>query len=329
MKFIDQALIEVQSGKGGSGAVHFRREKYIQYGGPDGGNGGNGGSIIIQADPNKNTLLDFKFHPLWRANNGQPGQGNLKDGAAGEDIIIKVPIGTEILSEAEEFICDLTREEQKFILAKGGRGGKGNTFFKSSVNRAPEKAQPGEEGENKKYLLNLKLVADVGLVGFPNAGKSTLISVISAARPKIADYPFTTLTPNLGTVQGEKGNFVVADIPGLIPEASTGKGLGMQFLKHIERTRALVFLLDPLTLDSNGQIIKPYENYLALKKELGEFNTELENRPEIIVISKDDLLNDEERKKIRQDFNTEILFISSATQTGLTELKRAVEAEIF
>ena len=234
MKFIDEATIEVQAGHGGSGCKHFRREKYVPYGGPDGGNGGNGGSVILVADENTQTLLDFRFKPKWKAENGCPGEGARRDGRAGENLLIKVPVGTQVLDvETDEVLADLFEKDQQYIIARGGRGGLGNTMFKSSTNRTPEYFQPGEEGEAGIYKLSLKLVADIGLIGLPNAGKSTLISRISAAKPKIADYPFTTLIPNLGVVKYGEGSFVVADIPGLIPGAHAGKGLGIRFLKHV------------------------------------------------------------------------------------------------
>lgn len=253
MKFIDEATIFVEAGHGGSGIKSFYREKFVPLGGPDGGNGGRGGSVVLVATSNLTTLLDFHFQPRWKATDGLKGQGSRKDGRAGDDLIIQVPVGTQVYKSAGfdekkepilgELVCDFDQDGATLTLAQGGRGGKGNSFFKSPTNRAPEHFQPGEEGGIGEYVLSLKLVADVGLVGLPNAGKSTLISRISAARPKIADYPFTTLTPNLGVVQAKGGkSFVVADIPGLIPGAHQGKGLGIKFLKHVERTKVIAHL---------------------------------------------------------------------------------------
>ena len=246
MQFLDEAIISIKAGHGGAGRTHFRREKFIPEGGPSGGDGGHGGSVYLVADTSKQTLLDFKFQPQWKAENGVMGGTSNKTGKSGEDIIVKVPPGTEVYNvDTGELIVDLTETEKPFCLARGGRGGKGNTFFKSATNRAPEHSQPGEPGDAGNFKLILKLIAHVGLIGLPNAGKSTLISTISSAKPKIADYPFTTLVPNLGVVQGSfGGSFVVADIPGLIPGASDGKGLGISFLKHIERTKILAHLIE-------------------------------------------------------------------------------------
>jgi GTP-binding protein len=286
MKFIDEATILVEAGHGGSGIKSFYREKFVPLGGPDGGNGGRGGSVILVATANLTTLLDFHFQPRWKATDGLKGQGSRKDGKAGEDLIIKVPVGTQVYKSAGfdenkepilgDLVCDFDKDGATMTLAQGGRGGKGNSFFKSPTNRAPEHFQPGEEGESGEYVLSLKLVADVGLVGLPNAGKSTLISRISAARPKIADYPFTTLTPNLGVVQAKGGrSFVVADIPGLIPGAHQGKGLGIKFLKHVERTKVIAHLIDPSQLKDDGSPFPPLEAWEAITNELRLFSPEI------------------------------------------------------
>ncbi|NLF24944.1 MAG: GTPase ObgE [Deltaproteobacteria bacterium] len=335
MKFIDEAVIHVQAGNGGSGSKHFRREKYVPLGGPDGGNGGQGGSVILKADANKHTLLDFKFNPHWRAESGRPGGGSLKDGKAGEDLYILVPVGTEVRAvESNTLVCDLNEDGQSFILAQGGRGGKGNAFFKSPTNQAPQHFQPGEPGQAGSFMLSLKLVADVGLIGFPNAGKSTLISRISAARPKIADYPFTTLTPNLGVVQtSDKRSFVVADIPGLIPGAHEGKGLGTKFLKHVERTKILVHLLDPLQLDENGEHLPPQQAFAMINAELASFSPELASRKQIVVLTKIDAVSDRaELEELVYSFRQEgrvCLAVSSASGENIPELIRAMAREVL
>lgn len=364
MKFIDEVTIDVKAGKGGSGSRHFRREKFIPLGGPDGGNGGRGGSVILVADPNVHTLLDFHFHPVLQAEDGSPGEGNNRDGRAGKDLRVKVPVGTQILAatdrapsviEAVEpeqseasvesypellpqienqetestppgrVLTDLSTPGQEFVIAQGGRGGRGNSFFKSPTNRAPQHFQPGEEGAKGRFTFSLKLVADVGLVGFPNAGKSTLISRISAARPKIADYPFTTLVPNLGVVQAKGGrSFVVADVPGLIPDAHKGKGLGIKFLKHLERTRALAHLIDPNQLDPNGEPIEPLVAYDRISTELREFSEELASKPQIVLITKADTLSDPNSlSALRKNFEQRGIacrVISSASGLGIPEL---------
>lgn len=326
MKFIDEAEIQVQAGHGGAGCKHFRREKFVPFGGPDGGNGGNGGSVITVADRNRHTLLDFKFRPLWQAEDGKAGDTSRKDGRAGEDLIIKVPIGTQIVDPTtEEVLADLDAEGRQFVLARGGRGGKGNTFFKSATNRAPEHAQPGEAGAEGVYKLSLKLVADVGLVGFPNAGKSTFIASVSAARPKIADYPFTTLTPNLGVVKIAGGKpIVIADIPGLIPGASEGKGLGIQFLKHVERTRVLLHLIDPLQLADDGTLVTPQESFRAIRAELEAFNLDLANRAAVVALTKADTKPDEaiiaDAREWFEQQGIECFVISSVSHSGLDPL---------
>jgi GTP-binding protein len=343
MKFIDEAIITVKAGHGGPGSRSFRREKYTPLGGPDGGNGGRGGSVILVADPNRQTLIDFKFQPEWIAKNGDGGGGRLKDGSAGKDLVIQVPIGTQVFRvDDETLVADITEAGQEFVLAKGGRGGKGNNFFKTPTLQAPEHAQPGEPGEEGTFRFSLKLLADVALVGMPNAGKSTLISRISAAKPKIADYPFTTLSPNLGVVQYNQSlSFVVADIPGLIPGAHEGKGLGIGFLKHIERTRVILHLLDCGVNElmesddqegTDNQISKIIENFEQINLELRSFSQELSDKPQIVVLSKVDIVPDPEminslKSKFEQNGH-QVIAISSATGLGLKELLDAVVLQI-
>ena len=340
MKFIDEAVIDVIAGKGGAGARSFRREKFVPLGGPDGGNGGRGGSVILRADPSVQTLLDFKFQAEWKASDGKPGSGARKDGPAGQDVVVKLPVGTQVLQydpesqEVGDLVVDLDEIGKEFILAKGGRGGKGNSFFKTSTNQAPEHAQPGEEGERGSYKLSLKLVAHVGLVGFPNAGKSTLISRISAARPKIADYPFTTLVPNLGVVQAKGGrSFVVADIPGLIPGASEGKGLGIRFLKHVERTKIIAHLLDLTHLEEDGSESDLEQLFDAINHELKEFSEELATRKQLVVLTKKDSVSSTERvehfRKRFKDRGFEVAVISSVTGDGIPEVIEALATRVF
>ncbi|HUN64827.1 MAG TPA: GTPase ObgE [Bacteroidota bacterium] len=316
--FIDQATIEVRAGHGGNGIVSFRREKFIPKGGPDGGNGGNGGSIILRADRHLTTLLDFRYRRNYQAPAGEHGFGARRTGKSGEDIILKVPVGTLVKDAGSGApIADLVRDGQEVMIAHGGRGGKGNAMFATSTNQAPRKATPGGEGEDKKIVLELRLIADAGLVGFPNAGKSTLISRISAAKPKIADYPFTTLVPNLGIVRyAEYQSFVVADLPGLVEGAHHGKGLGLKFLRHIERTRVLVFLIDCTTPDMKRE-------YRTLRKELSLYNSAMLKKPHIIAVTKADLADG---AGIRRDAakafpkRVPVAVISSVTGSGIQEL---------
>lgn len=349
MKFLDEARIEVKAGNGGAGMSHFRREKFIPLGGPDGGDGGNGGSVMIEADNKRQTLLDLHMHPVWRAEDGKKGGTNNRQGRSGVDVTIHVPVGTQIFKHGtEELVSDLCEDGMSFTIARGGRGGKGNTFFKSSTNQAPRHSQPGEEGEGGIYQLVLKLVADVGLVGLPNAGKSTLISRISAARPKIADYPFTTLTPNLGVVRYGEKSFVVADIPGLIPGAHEGKGLGIRFLKHVERTRLLVHLLDPTQASNREEL---FESFKLINSELSQFSPDLAAKPQILVITKADALTTDavvttdsdavvsdgvgsrkDLEEVREEFRAkglEPMIISSVTGEGVDEFIRAVGRRLF
>lgn len=320
MRFIDEAELIFASGSGGAGASSFRREKFVPRGGPDGGDGGDGGSVIMRADTAMGSLMDFRHLKAIRAKRGEPGMGSNKAGKRGESALVKVPVGTLVYNaETGELIADLVEPGVDVIILKGGMGGRGNSRFATSTNRTPTHAQPGMPGEEMRVRLELKLLADVGLLGFPNAGKSTLISRISAARPKIADYPFTTLVPNLGVVRWADDNtFVVADIPGLIEGASDGAGLGIQFLKHVERTRILLHLVDP----SDGK--DPLEKYLILRNELMKFDTDLVDRPEIVVITKDDVTEvHEKRDEIAESFKAKglmVRFISAVTGEGLNEL---------
>lgn len=325
MKFIDEVNIEIRSGKGGNGAVQFRREKYVPFGGPAGGSGGKGGDVYIEGDENINTLLSYRGRKVYEACDGQNGKPQQMDGHSGEDIILKVPVGTLIYNLENDFIlADITEHNQKELLAQGGRGGLGNMHFKSSTNQAPRYAQEGEEGINLDIKLELKLLADVALVGLPNAGKSTLISSISAAKPKIADYPFTTLEPNLGVVSvDEEASLVVADIPGLIEDASEGKGLGHKFLKHIERTSALVHLVDC------SMLLEPFEaleDYATIRSELLKYGHSIENKPEIVCLTKIDAMTEEEINKfvteMESSLDKKVLPISSVSGRNIDLLKR-------
>lgn len=327
--FIDEAVITVKAGDGGKGCVSFRREKYIPKGGPDGGNGGDGGSVVFVADENVNTLLDFRGTHHWRAQPGEAGRGKQQSGLAGQDLVIKVPPGTMIFDAfTDEMLADLGHGAQA-VIAKGGKGGWGNEHFKSSINQAPKTADPGEPGEQKKIRLELKLIADVGLIGMPNAGKSTLLSTLTAARPKIADYPFTTLVPQLGIAEiDSERRLVIADIPGLIEGASQGAGLGHEFLRHVERTRVLVHLLDAAPSDGSN----PADNYRTIRAELAGHSPMLAEKDELIVLNKIDLLPEGETKsavaRLRADLklgrDEEVLAISGATHAGTRELLEAL-----
>lgn len=322
--FLDHAKIYARSGAGGNGCVSFRREKYVPKGGPNGGDGGKGGDIIFKADSQLSTLIDFRYKAHYKAERGDHGQGGLKTGKNGEDDIIRVPCGSIIKDfETGEILAELLKDGEQKIVLKGGRGGKGNTHFKNSTNQAPRTAQPGEKGEEKTLLIELKLIADVGLVGFPNAGKSTLISKISAAKPKIADYAFTTLSPNLGIVRfKEYDSFVVADIPGIIEGASDGKGLGIQFLRHIERTRMLLFMIDSVNLEGAKTKKKLLENYEILRKELKNYGADLLDKPGIICFTKADAISEELRMKLEKlKTKEEKILISSVSGENLEELK--------
>ena len=294
MKFFDEATIEVIAGDGGNGAASFRREKYIPRGGPDGGDGGSGGSIWAVADRNINTLIDYRYARIHRARRGENGRGADQYGRGAEDIVLRMPVGTVISTDAGERLADLATDGARFLVAKGGKGGLGNLHFKSSTNRAPRQFTKGEEGEQRKLKLELKVLADVGLLGMPNAGKSTLIRAISAARPKVADYPFTTLAPNLGVVRtSEARSFVVADIPGLIEGAADGAGLGHRFLRHLARTRLLLHLVDLAPLDTGAD---PVHDARAIVKELQRYDEALYEKPRWLVLNKLDLIPEEERE---------------------------------
>lgn len=317
MKFLDQAKIFIQSGNGGSGCVSFRHEKYIEFGGPNGGDGGKGGSVYIEAVPNLNTLIDFRYHQHFKAPKGQNGMGSEKNGSKGSDLIIKVPVGTEVLADDQEtLIVDMTEEGQKFLLAKGGDGGRGNTHFKSSTNQAPRYAEPGWPGEEKWVWLRLKVIADIGLLGLPNAGKSTFLSVTSKARPKIADYPFTTIHPNLGVAWIDNYELVIADIPGLIEGAHEGVGLGDRFLKHIERCYVLLHLIDA----TSENIVKDYQD---IRNELILYDKKLADKPEVIALSKIDALDSKtiakQKSKLEKISGKKVFTISSIAKQGIFE----------
>lgn len=316
--FIDYVKFCSRSGHGGAGCLHFHREKFVQKGGPDGGNGGRGGHVILRGDSQHWTLLHLKYRKHVIASNGNPGEEQDRTGADGKDEIILVPLGT-VARDAEtgRIRCEITEDGQEFILTPGGRGGKGNAHFATSTHQAPQYAQPGETGVEEWVILELKLLADVGLVGFPNAGKSTLLSVVSAAKPKIADYPFTTLTPNLGVVPyRDDRSFVMADIPGIIEGAAEGRGLGIRFLRHIERNSLLLFLVPADARDIKTE-------YDILLNELRKYNPELLDKKRLLAISKSDMLDEELKTEIRKELPTDLptIFISSITQQGITELK--------
>jgi GTPase len=322
--FIDEAKITVKAGDGGHGCIAFRREKFVPRGGPSGGDGGNGGNIYLVTDAHENTLLKFRFNHTFRAERGRHGEGSTRHGRNGEDLEIKVPVGTVVYDdETGDKLHDFTQPQERALIAQGGRGGHGNAHFASSVNRAPHKAQDGAFGEEKTLRLELKLLADVGLVGYPNVGKSTLISRISAARPKIADYPFTTLEPQLGVVSVDHKSFVVADIPGLIEGAHLGHGLGIQFLKHIERTRVLLHLID-VSVENERD---PVEEFKAIDSELSEYNPDLAKKKQMVVAAKMDVADAKKVQKLERwckKNNLEFLKISSVTGDGLEELKRSI-----
>ncbi len=329
--FVDQTKVRVRGGRGGNGCLSFRREKFVPRGGPDGGDGGHGGSVVFQSDTALHTLLDLRYHSFTIADRGVHGKGKNMHGKRGQDTILRVPVGTLIRDEETlELLWDFQSDGERFVAAQGGRGGRGNARFATSTNQAPRKFTEGKEGEDRWLLVELKLLADVGLLGFPNAGKSTLISAISAAKPKIADYAFTTLTPNLGVVElHDYATCVVADIPGLVPDAHLGKGLGHQFLKHIERTRLLVHLLD-LCPEEDGRT--PWDDFLAINHELACFNPELAQTPQIVVATKMDIPEAAERlPEIQQQFAAqgyEVIPISAATGMGLDTLRNHLSTSL-
>ena len=329
MKFVDEATIKVNAGNGGRGMVSFRREKFIPFGGPDGGDGGTGGSVWLVARAGLNTLADFRYQRTFKAKNGEPGGSADCSGRGGEDLEVEVPVGTVIYDvDTEEVLGDLAQGGDRVLVARGGRGGLGNQHFKSSTNRSPRRATTGYPGEKRELRLELKLIADVGLLGLPNAGKSTLISVVSAARPRIADYPFTTLHPNLGVVYvGEHKSFVMADIPGLIEGAAEGAGLGIRFLKHLSRTRVLLHLVDILPPDPDAD---PVKDARAIAAELKKFSPELAARERWLVLNKIDLMPADEADKRCRDIVRRLRWkgpvyrISGATRTGTAELSQAI-----
>ena len=326
MKFLDLAKVYIRSGGGGAGCVSFRREKFVEYGGPDGGDGGNGGSVWAEAVEGLNTLIDFRYQQHFFAKSGQPGMGSQRTGKTGDDIVLRVPVGTEILDEDEEtLIADLTEPGQRVLLAQGGNGGWGNLRFKSSTNRAPARANPGQEGVERTIWLRLKLIADAGLLGLPNAGKSTFLAATSNARPKIADYPFTTLVPNLGVVGVDGKEFVLADIPGLIEGASQGRGLGDQFLAHVERCAVLLHLVD----GTSSTITKDYR---TITGELDAYGHGLADKPRITAINKIDALDGKtlssRRRALEKASGDKVFAISGASGQGLQDVLRAVMAAI-
>ncbi|MBE9635426.1 GTPase ObgE [Salipiger mangrovisoli] len=326
MKFLDLCKVYIRSGQGGKGCVSFRREKFIEYGGPDGGDGGGGGDVWAEAVDGLNTLIDFRYQQHFFAGNGIPGMGRQRTGADGDDIVLRVPVGTEILDEDEEtVIADLTELGQRVLLAKGGNGGWGNLHFKTSTNQAPRRANPGQPGVERTIWLRLKLIADVGLLGLPNAGKSTFLAATSNARPKIADYPFTTLHPNLGVVGVDGKEFVVADIPGLIEGAHEGRGLGDLFLGHVERCAVLLHLVD----GTSGTLLEDWETII---NEIEAYGGGLAEKPRVTVLNKIDALDDEERAFLKEELEAKtggkVLLMSGAAGEGVTEVLRALRAHI-
>ncbi|MBT4285040.1 MAG: GTPase ObgE [Rhodobacteraceae bacterium] len=326
MKFLDLAKVYIRSGSGGSGSVSFRREKHIEYGGPDGGNGGRGGDVIIEAVDGLNTLIDYRYQQHFFAKNGQNGMGKQRSGKDGDHIILKVPVGTEILDEDEETVLvDMATLGQKFKLGTGGNGGFGNLHFKTSLNRAPRRANPGQAGIDRTVWLKLKLIADVGLLGIPNAGKSTFLAACSNARPKIADYPFTTLHPNLGVVGIDRTEFVVADIPGLIQGASEGKGIGDRFLGHVERCAVLLHLVD----GTSKSVTKEYSTIVT---ELEKYGGDLRYKPKIVALNKVDALTENQRKKklieLKAVANSDVYEMSGVSSAGVTDILRELRKVI-
>ena len=326
MKFLDLCKVYIRSGAGSGGCVSFRREKYIEYGGPDGGDGGKGGSVWAEAVEGLNTLIDFRYQQHFFAKNGQPGMGRQRTGKDGDDIVLRVPVGTEILDEDQEtVICDLTEVGQRVQLARGGNGGFGNLHFKSATNQAPRRSNPGQDGVERTLWLRLKLIADVGLLGLPNAGKSTFLAATSNARPKIADYPFTTLHPNLGVVGVDNVEFVVADIPGLIEGASEGRGLGDLFLGHVERCAVLLHLVD-------GTSETIAEDYRTIIGEIEAYAGEIAGKPRITVLNKIDALDDEEQTAAKAELEEvsggPVLTMSGVARAGVTEVLRALRSDI-
>lgn len=323
--FVDSVIIDVEAGKGGNGCMSFRREKYVPRGGPDGGDGGDGGSVVVIAEAGVDSLSALVHRKHWRAKSGQAGMGSNCHGASAEDLVIRVPPGTMVIDDTHDLLLkDLAGAGEQMVAARGGRGGKGNNRFKTATNQAPRESTPGEEGERRRLRFELKVIADVGLVGMPNAGKSTLLSRVSRARPEIADYPFTTKIPNLGIVQVDLDrSFVMADIPGLIEGAHSGAGLGHEFLKHIERTRVLVHLVEPMPMDGSD----PVQNYRAIRNELVEYGHGLGERPEIIAVSKAELpAAAEVQQRLVTETGREVLLFSSVTGQGLDKVLQTAYA---
>ncbi len=319
--FVDRITVEVEAGKGGDGCVSFRREKYVPRGGPDGGDGGRGGSIIVVAEPGVDSLQMLVHRKHWRAKSGTPGMGSNCHGANAEDMVIRVPPGTVVIDAAHDFVLkDLAAAGDQVIAARGGQGGKGNNRFKTATNQVPREHTRGGEGEARRITFELKVIADVGLLGKPNAGKSTLLSRVSRAKPEIADYPFTTKIPNLGIVQVDfDHSFVMADIPGLIEGAHEGAGLGYEFLRHVERTRVLIHLVEPMPMDGSD----PVENYRTIRAELEQYDVDLADRPELVAVSKAELPGAEEvREQLAEDIGRPVLLFSAVTGQGLNELVR-------
>jgi GTP-binding protein len=326
MQFLDQAKVYVRSGDGGNGCISFRREKFVEFGGPDGGAGGRGGDVIIECVANLNTLLDYRYQQHFKAKKGGHGKGQNRSGAKGADVVLKVPPGTQILdADGETLIADLVNPGDRIVLLRGGNGGFGNMHFKSSINQAPRHANPGQTGEELNIWLRLKLIADAGIIGLPNAGKSTFLAAVSAAKPKIADYPFTTLHPNLGVVRIDGFDFVLADIPGLIEGAHEGAGIGDRFLGHVERTAVLLHLVDA-TLDDVG------EAYAIIRGEVEAYGAGLEDKPEVVALSKADAVPKDELKKkarvLKKKARTEPLIVSAASGEGVPQVLRALAADI-
>ena len=327
MKFLDQAKIYIKAGDGGSGSASFRREKFVEFGGPDGGDGGVGGSIIFVASKNLNTLIDFRYQQHFKAERGHNGKGKKKTGKSGQNLILKVPVGTQIFEEDNNtLIEDLTKSEQKVTIANGGKGGLGNVRFKSSTNRAPRKKTDGSKGESFWIWLQLKVIADIGIIGMPNSGKSSLLSVLTSAKPKIANYPFTTINPNLGVVSYNHKEVTLADIPGLIEGAHEGIGLGDKFLRHIERCKSILHLID-ITNDDL------FENYSKVRKELSKYSNELIKKKEIIVFNKIDMINEEEMNKkidfFKKKIKKKIIIISALKRTGLIAVKQNIFRHVY
>lgn len=327
MKFLDEAKIFIQSGDGGAGCLSFRHEKYIEFGGPNGGDGGGGGHIFVEAVDNLNTLIDYRYQQHFRAGKGRPGEGSSRTGASGASLTLKVPTGTQIFEDDQEtLIADLVEPGVPQILLRGGDGGFGNEHYKTSVNQAPRRADPGWPGEEKWVWLKLKLIADVGLVGLPNAGKSTFLQAVSRTKPKIANYPFTTLHPQLGVAKCYQKEFVIADLPGLISDASLGRGLGHKFLKHTERCRVLLHILD-------ASRENPVEDYQTIRRELEAYNPILAKKPEVVALNKMELLTDEERQQVEHTFGPlvegPLLWMSAASHIGTSSILEALYAVVF